>query len=266
MSCCVWPATSRENRAPQGPKSFRVRPLPGALAAGGGDGEHPAGGGAQPQPGGRARPRLVCRSWGGWDERKPRPPRALVRSRCGSGGARSRQEHAGARPRSGPARGSSTQEQSGLETPAPARTPPQRDAALRADSAVQKRGLARLARPGPRAAGMDSARSPCEYRALPPAAFVCAPRRRSPLPARPGPASFVEPAPVQCFPLPLASMSPPQPPAGKPNGVAPVLALTPFSRLRSPSVAPVGPQGHLAGRPSWSPRDNPRQAVFAARG
>lgn len=114
---------------------------------------------------------------------------------------------------------------------------------------------------------MDSARSPCEYRALPPAAFVCALRRRSPLPARPGPASFVEPALSRCFPLPRASLSPPQPPAGQPCcRVAPGLALTPFSSLRSPSVAAVGPQGHLAGRPSWSPRDSSKQAVFAARG
>lgn len=140
-SRCLWPATSGEYRAPQGPqfsgplpKSFRARRRNGTLASGGGDGEHPAGGGAQPQPGGRARPRPALWSWGGWDERKPRLPRALARSRCGSGGARSRQEHAGARPRSGPARGSSTQEQNGLATPAPVRTPPQRDAAPREDS------------------------------------------------------------------------------------------------------------------------------------
>lgn len=196
------------------PKSFRARRRLGTLAAGGGHGEHPAGGGAQPQPGGRARPRPALRSWGGWDERKPRPPRALVRSRCGSGGARSRQEHAGARPRSGPARGSSIvgAERPGdprhSQDPAPARRGP------RVRTLAPERGLARLARPGPQAAGMDSARSSCEYRALPFAAFVCAPRRRSPLPARPGPASFVEPAPVRCFPLPRASLSPPYPPAG----------------------------------------------------
>lgn len=163
-------------------KELQSQASPGTLGAGGGQGEHPAGGCAQPQPGGRARPRPALWSWGGWDKRKPRPPRALVRSRCGSGGARSRQEHAGARPRSGPARGSSTQEQNGLATPTPARTPPQCDAAPREDS-----GPARFARLGLRAAGMDSARSPCEYQALPLAAFVCAPRRRSPLPASPGP-------------------------------------------------------------------------------
>lgn len=197
--------------------------------------------------------------------RKPRPPRALGRSRCGSGGARSRQEHAGARPRSGPARGSSTQEQSGLATPALARTPPQRKEASRADSGPGARPRPPRS-PDPWAAGMDSARSPCEYRALPPAAFVCAPHHRSPLPARPGPASFVEPALIRCFPLPGASLSPPQPPVGQPSRVAPGLALTPFSSLCSPSVAPVGPLGHLAGRPSWSPRDSPNQAVFVAWG
>jgi hypothetical protein len=169
------------------PKSFRARRRPGTLAAGGGHGEHPAGGGAQPQPGGRVRPRPALRSWGGWDERKPRPPRALVRSRCGSGGARSRQEHAGARPRSGPARGSSIvgAERPGdprcSQDPAPARRGPERG--LWPRSAASPSSLARV--PGLRAWTAPARPVSIELSRSPP---LCARRAAAaPSPRAPGP-------------------------------------------------------------------------------
>lgn len=220
---------------------------------------------AQAQPGGRVWSRPARWPWKGGTNGSPALPALLVGARAGAearGAGRSTRERgpAAARPE-GAARRSRT-----AWRPPPQRGPRPSAKRPRERTPAPERGLARLARPDPWAAGMDSARSPCEYRALPPAAFVCAPRHRSPLPARPGPASFVEPALIRCFPLPRASLSPPQPPVGQRSRVAPGLALTPFSSLCSPSVAPVGPLGHLAGRPSWSPRDSPNQAVFVAWG
>ncbi|KAK2119141.1 hypothetical protein P7K49_000527 [Saguinus oedipus] len=109
---------------------------------------------------------------------------------------------------------------------------------------ASKRDSACLARPGRRAASMDGVRSPCECRAPPPppAAFVCAPRRRSPLPARlsraPGPRPLWSrrpdgpflPLPGLLIPFTAASGTAQQDPPGPGLG-----------RVRDPSA---GLQGH----------------------
>lgn len=210
----------------------------------------PAGGRARPRPGGRARPRPAAPAGGG--QPRPRPPRAPGRSRCPSAAARSRSS---TRER-GPAAGR-PREQRG--NPARSKDPRPESASVPGRGPrPPKRGLARLSRPGRRAAGMDGARSPCECRAPRPPPLCARRAAAAPSPrAPPAPraASFVEQPPVQCL------LSPTSRPLCEPAPETPGTARqAPFPGLGRARVPLPRPPPHPA--PGWGePRGCPSSVL-----